>query len=500
MSLRSRLAQWLLGGTPAPAAPVRRGAVRMVRSYAGAAQNNLTASFKGDHVAINLDLERSLRILRGRSRQLAKDNDYVKKFLRMVQTHVVGPAGFALSVPCLRPDGTIDEFDKAVCEQAFGRWARRGECDVTGRLSFALLCRLLALSWARDGEFFVRRVHGRGFGAFGYQLQVIDAALVDDSYRADLPNGHRIRMGIEVDTWGKPVAYYLLSSVESAWAARRERVPASDIWHHFIQEEPDQVRGVPWIHSAMRRLNDLGGYEEAAIIAARVGASNMGFYIPPPDEPDTLAAAQALADDTDAADNLVRDATPGTFEKLPAGYDFKQFDPDYPHANFDVFVKAMLRGVASGIGADYSTLANDLENVNYSSIRAGLLETREEWMTLQSAMVDAFLAPLWTEWLGYAFVSAQLGTLPVSKFGKYDVARWQGRRWAWVDPAKDAEAKVTELRNGLTSYSAVLRELGRDPEATWRELEKDIARLTKILGPLNAAAGSPPTKDAANAP
>lgn len=478
--------------TPARRLPARRG-------FAGAVENNLTASFASDSASINLDLERGLRILRGRSRQLAKNNDYVKAFLRMCMNHVVGPKGFQLSVPCKRADGSIDELDRAVCERAFARWSRRGVCDVTGRLSFIQLQRLLILCCARDGECIVRRVRQRKVNAFGYALQVIDPILLDDTYRADFPDGRRIRMGVECDANGRALAYHFLTDVESPWAGRRERVEASDVWHFFLQEEPHQVRGVPWIHTAMRRLNDLGGYEEAAVIAARVGASNMGFFVPPAAENGNRAA---LADEKlpteDGTLQLVRDATPGAFDELPPGYDFKTFDPDYPHQNFDAFVKAMLRGVASGVGADYNTLANDLEGVNYSSIRSGKLETQDQWMCLQDWFRECFHEPLWPEWLTAGFVSGQLAPLPVSKFEKYDVAVWQGRRWPWVDPKNDAEARILEIDNALNSYSAVMRELGRDPETTWRELEADRKRVQALINPKQPPAS--PAGGSASAP
>lgn len=468
-----------------PTAAVRSPRI-LRRSYSGAAENHLTASFRGEHASINEDLERSLRILRSRSRQLAKNNDYVKKFLRMVQNHVVGPQGFTLSVPCQRPDGSIDELDKAVVEKAFRKWSKRGVCDVTGRLSFIQLKRLIVLLIARDGECLIRRIRNSKLNSFGYALQIIDPVLLDETYRADFADGRRIRMGVEFNEWGRPLAYHLRTDIESAFGTQRVRVPADEIWHEFLQDEPSQVRGVPWIHSAMLRLNDLGKYEEAAVIAARVGASQMGFFIPPAGESGGAGqlATEIIQGKTngegDTQPELVRDATPGAFDELPPGYDFKTFDPDYPHANFGAFVKAMLRGVSSGIGADYNTLANDMEGVNYSSLRHNKLEAQDEWLCLQNWFVEGFLEPLSSEWLSHAFLSGELAPLPVSKFDKYDCFAWQGRRWPWVDPEKDMKAKVIELDNDLTSPSQVMRELGRDPEAVWREIEKDRQRIAKL--------------------
>lgn len=475
----------------------------MRRGYNAAEVSNLTASFKGEHSTLNEDLERSLRIIRSRSRQLYKNDDYVKKFMRMAQNHIVGPHGVQLSVPCKRPDGSTDEADRLVVEKAFARWSKRGVLDVTGRLSRTQLERLLVLIWARDGEWLLRRVKGSSFNRFGYALQVIDPVLLDETYRADFADGRRIRLGVETDQWGAAVAYHLRADTQtSAFGTRRTRVPASEIWHGFIQEEPDQLRGVPWIHSAMRRLNDLGGYIEAAVIAARVGASNMGFYVPPAgDTGNTGALAdEVVHGEQGTAPQLIKDAIPGGFEELPPGYDFKSFDPDYPHQNFDAFVKAMLRGVASGIGADYNTLANDLEGVNFSSIRSGKLEVQDEWMCLQGMFREHLHDPLGSEWLTMAFASGQLGTLPVSKFEKYDVFTWQYRRWPWVDPLKDGQLRVLEIDNALNSYSAVMRELGRDPETVWRELERDKERIKKLIKTTPATAPASPAGAVVSAP
>jgi capsid protein len=51
----------------------------------------------------------------------------------------------------------------------------------------------------------------------------------------------------------------------------------------------------------------------------------------------------------------------------------------------------VLRGAANGAGVSYNALANDLENVNYSSIRAGVQEDQAHWKTLQQFMITRFL-------------------------------------------------------------------------------------------------------------
>ena len=89
------------------------------------------------------------------------------------------------------------------------------------------------------------------------------------------------------------------------------------------------------------------------------------------------------------------DAEAGSFGVLPPGYKFESWDPDYPHQNYENFVKARLRSIASGLGIAYHTLANDLSDVNFSSARAGTLEERDNWIVLQNSLnhsIDIYLA------------------------------------------------------------------------------------------------------------
>jgi len=174
------------------------------------------------------------------------------------------------------------------------------------------------------------------------------------------------------------------------------------------------------------------------------------------------------------------------FEQLPDGMGFTPFDPDYPHQQFGAFVKTCLRGVASGLGVSYNSLSNDLEGVNYSSIRAGVLEDREAWKATQEWMSERFLRRVYLNWLpqalGLGVILGQGGSpLPLSRLDKFSRHTWRPRRWDWVDPLKDTNANVIAVNNGLKSRQQIIRESGGDPEQVWSELEAEAERLSAIL-------------------
>ena len=324
---------------------------------------------------------------------------------------------------------------------------------------------------ARDGEFLVRELVGKGFGPYGYQIEILDVQRIDTTYnRERTATQNAIVMGIELDAWRRPVKYHL-RGVGAGGAAVREEIPASQIIHRFRADEPEQVRGVPWMHAAMKRLHDLNGYREAAVIAARIGASKMGMYINPDGQPEAHG-------ESDGKGNFVQDIEPGTFEVAPPGYDFKTFDPTYPHEQFEAFNKATLRGVAAGFGVSYPYFGADLSDVNFASLRGGILEERDLWMMIQNSFTSGFLETIARRFIAVALMGGKItlanGTpLPAAKLSKFEQHIWQPRRWAWVDPKKDIEAAVLGINNLLDSPQRVAASQGRDIE----DVLDDIAQF-----------------------
>jgi lambda family phage portal protein len=450
--------------------PARKGAVRR---FDAARNSRLTHSWHAAERSINTELRGDLDALRRRSRDLARNAPIARKFLEMVVDNVVGPNGFNLQARAA--DGQKqDELANTAIETSFAAWSQAKYCDVSGRLSFADMCRAVIRGIARDGEALVRIRTGAD-NPWRYAIQFLDIERLDTTLNREPSEGQpQIIMGVEMNADGRPTAYWLLNAPlgRDPTGKRHVRVPAAELLHLFITDDPEQVRGVPWGHAVMLTINDLKGYNHAAIVAARVGASKMGFFTSPDGDPTPLGDGQ------DSAGVPFTEAEPAQFGMLPPGYDFKSFDPDYPHANYDAFVKAHKRDIATGYGCAYNTLANDLEGVNFSSIRAGTLEERDHWMRIQRWLVGVLLDPVYLEWLGSALLAGVItmpngSALPAAKRAKFAAHEWQGRRWQWVDPLKDIEASVLAIEHGLASPYTIAAQQGLDAE----DVLTDIARF-----------------------
>ncbi|CUW39681.1 putative Phage portal protein, lambda family [Magnetospirillum sp. XM-1] len=479
----------LLGRDRASAKPAKRP---MGRNFAAAQNSRLTNDWPTSGLALDVYLRQGLKAMRSRSRQLARDNDYMRQFLRMVRRNVVGPSGIGLQVRAKEPNGTLDVAANAAIEAEFAKWAKKGNCTVCGRFSWLAVQQLVATAVARDGEILVRKV--RGFpNRWGFALQLIEADHLDEQLNREFDDGSAIRMGVEVDKWARPVAYHIRKrhpgrSGDAGYVPGQthERVPAAEILHLYVPEYPGsgQTRAAPWGHSAMMRLQMLGGYEEAALVAARVGAAKMGFFV------EQEGAAYGPGE-TDSLGNMISDAEAGHFERLPAGVDFREFNPNYPSGEMPYFLKAMLRGACSGLGVSYNGLANDLENVNFSSLRAGTLEERDEWMTLQEWLIEDLHDGVFAAWLEMSLLGGAL-TLPFAKFDKFNAPVWNPRRWAWVDPEKEINAYAKGVGLRVISRREIAAAQGRDLDEVFDALaaEEKLAKEKGIvLGDPAAIAG-----------
>jgi lambda family phage portal protein len=206
--------------------------------------------------------------------------------------------------------------------------------------------------------------------------------------------------------------------------------------------------------------------------AARAAAEKPGHY------KQTIDAVGAPGSDTDEAGQFVQDIKKGDYGILPPGWEFQLDDVTHPTTAYPDFVKAALRSIASGLGVGYNTLANDLEGVNYTSLRMGALNERAVWEMLQEWFCESFVQPVYEAWLEAAMALGNLtyangAPLAAIRMREYRRTAWQCVRWPWVDPAKEAAAQEKQIQLRLRSVSEIIREAGREPSEVWAELAQD---------------------------
>lgn len=484
-----------------------------VRGYAAAAGGRLTSGWRAPQSTADAELHDSLQTMRGRSRELVRNSAYAKRAKVIVVNNVIGAGiGMQAQVRPLYRD-RLDEAVNAAIESAWERWSRADSCHTGGRLHFADFERAVMGEVFEAGEVFIR-LHTRQLGTskVPLALELIEAErLADNLVLPEGVNPERYRMGVEVDEFQRPVAYWVrekhpgdVRPYAITGSDRLIRVAAEQMLHLCVVERWPQSRGVPWLHATMRRLNDMDGYGEAEIVAARGGANYMAA-IKVPEGSDPLVPP-APGDAASERPEIVLE--PGTVAKLEPGEEMVWNNPSRPNPNFDPFMRAMLREVAAGIGVSYESLSRDYSQSNYSSSRLALIDDRDLWRSLQLWFIRSFREPLHRAWLQAAVLSGAIPAISQEAYAlntdKFEAVKWKPRGWSWVDPTKEVAAYKQAIMGGLITRTDVIAMTANgldieDVDAT-REQELEDARARGLVFDTDPGVFAPPPPAPAPAP
>lgn len=493
----------------APAAQMPRGGFETAeqRGFSAAESDRLTAGWTSHNTGINADLERALGPLRARSRSWAVNTDIGRRYISLCQDNIVGKTVPRLQVRAtMGSDSTaLDTIANTAIEQHWARWSSR--CEISGKTLLQTL-RAMAACAPRDGEYLVRRLRDKSL-PYGYAIQLLDVDRIwtGNGSLAQSVAGNVVRLGVEIDTLGRGQALHLYSSHPNDGGAARplaERVPMNQLFHGFVLERPEQLRGYPWAHAVLRSADMLAQYKDYALVAAKFGAAKMGFYTIDKDAPG--GEALDVNQYKDATGGLAQEVEAGMLEALPPGVNFEGFDPKYPVEGFEPFVSHYQRDMAAGLNVAHHNLTGNMSGVNYSSARIAELQERDHWRGLQAWLIESFLQPLFEEWLSLALLTKSITlpsgkALPADRLDKFlAAASFQPRSWSWVDPEADVKAAVTMIDNRLRSHRQIADEQGVDlddvitDEAAFRTACAEAQLPEKAPAPLQPSA---PMKDPA---
>lgn len=444
------------------AAPLRKAGRMSYRTYHAARGGRLGGgAFSSSTTSADQEIHGSLQRLRNGSRALMRDAAYAKRARKLVMDNVVG-VGIGLQAQVKKPRGALDEPLNAAIEEAWLRWSRADCCHTGGELDMADLERLAMGETVEAGEILVRKHYRRvGRSRVPLALEVIEPERLAEEHMAPAnAAGNEVRMGVEIDKDHRKVAYYVRERHpgdirSSAYSTDRVvRVPAEDMLHLYIVDRWPQTRGVPWLHAVALRLNDMDGYSEAEIIAARGAASYMAFIKTPDNSP------IPVDEQDEDGDERVITMKAGIVEQLPPGWDIEINNPNRPNPNMDPFMRLMLREVAAGANVSYESLSRDYAQGNYSNSRLSLLDDRDNWRVLQKWFVRRFRQQVHEAFMQQAVLAGEIPGLSSAQYfldpDRYNAARYRVRGWSWIDPTKEVAAFKEAVRCGFMTVADVI--------------------------------------------
>jgi lambda family phage portal protein len=341
-------------------------------------------------------------------------------------------------------------------------------------------------------------------------VQMVDTDRLSDPVTIDF--NKKIRGGVEVDSYGAPIAYHLreqhpndlrLRAVDWEGVYKWKRVPARKPWgrqmvlHIFEQNRVGQSRGVAAMVTALTEMRMTKHFRktelERAVIAATYAAS-IESDLPTGD----VYAAMGAGSESNPAMNWLTDYLAAISEysggaknlhisgtKIPVFLPGTHLKIQNPGANGpvgDKFEASLLRHISAALRVPYAELSKNYSEHNYSSHRAEMAAVRLGMNARKKRVADAAANFIYRNWLEEAINYNDLECLKrrnVPAFydrlnaEAYSSCDWIGAGVDLIDPLKETQADVLALKNHLTTLEDVIaRRSGGD----WRKKLRQMAR------------------------
>lgn len=466
MNLLDKVISWIAPGVAYQRAMYRKGLNILKNNYDGARMDRFGSSWN----PVKANAEQTdgpyRQLLRNRARDLERNSDIAESVVSGIVRNSVG-TGIRLQSRVEDDTGAdMSELNNEI-EQAWKRWCRARNCDVMGQSTFHEMQSMSLRRRVVDGEIFFIKTYDRT-SRVPFKLQMIEADWLDVSMTINNDNGNSIVSGIEVDKYGKPVAYWFTEqSVDGFSSFNSKRVTADKVLHLFNKTRPSQVRGISELARVMQRIRDVGEYLEAEVVAQRIAACFALFV-------ETNAPMQRIgrmAQDDNS--NRVDTVEPGMIEYLKPGEKISAANPGRPTNATKEFVELQQRLTGAGVGLSYEMVSRDVSKVNYSSARQGHLEDRRTFIPVQQYMIEHLCVEVYTEWLISAVLAGEIDIPDFwQKKDKYLKHDWITPGWDWVDPVKEVNSAKEGLKSGLSTLAREAAAKGRD----WQDELKQRAR------------------------
>lgn len=452
------------------------------------------------HEAISTDYD----ALTTRVHDFARNNGWASAALTKYVDTVVGAGWVFISQPNVTRLG--------ISEEAGAEWAAQVEAfldDVTTdpdlwldrerTLPFGLQ---LALAMRH------RMADGNAVGVIGWKerggplatwLQVVDPDRLSNP--SGSINSSVLKDGVQLDPEDfNPIGYHFRVNHPSEGYngdnLRWEYVPREithpmfgtrrQVVHAFEPGRAGERRGISALASVLKKMRLLDRYDETESQAALINAIMAAFVTSPNDHGQL---ADALDDDGAQEIGAYQNGRLNHHENHPLrmrganvnflypGESVTLTSPNHPNAVYDPFVRVGLRNISAAFGLSYEQLTGDLSQVNYASIRAGLLDVKRGFVARKSHFSTQYVMPFSTaliqEGLARGMLRLPAGG-PAFRDAKaaYCAGEWAGAGLGEVDPLKEANAMRERLALRITTRRREAAERGM----RFRQILSEAAR------------------------
>ncbi len=472
----------------------RRSAANMLRaqeqmlSSREIAENDRTRGVKWltSRLSPDSEAEADLETIRNRCRDLYLNNPVAAGYVKDGVTKVIG-TGFTYKSGIRDDAGLPAKRVKALNNQKetlFKQWAKKA--DITGRKSLWSRLRLAQRCFRRDGEAIVV-LSDKPMPGKPIPLAIEVIAVNRLATPPELEGKKNVRLGIEKEEDGTPIAYYFRTKPPADTKEiedKYQRVLADRVCHLYEEEEPGQSRGFPGMSPSAGLLKDINDLDHAEVVGKQVRAS-FTVFLP---EVDPYRAATAASHDTNAAGKRLERIEPGLIYRYdPVAGEKPSFaDPGGGDGGDAArYQELQHRKIAAGMEHPYESLLKTYGQANYSSARTVRLDGDEVTSVSQKRIDEELLSVIIERFTKEAVIAGLLDISPreyldhPEVFDAYSMIP-TGR--PWVDPLKEAKADTEAVNEGFNSRTRVVRGKGHEDDVIQEErLRESMADADREL-------------------
>lgn len=414
----------------------------------------------------NADIMRALPALREGSIDAYKNNPSVFKAIRTIQNNVIGTGIMPTPVSVVGQKALTTAEIKKI-KSAWEAFVKASDFD--GFFNFFGLQSIGMRTIAMQGEIFVVRQRDAS-GLIPFKLQVLAPNMCDhnkSSFATLRSEKNYVVQGVEFDERGRKVGYWMHEynpNNEFVLKLAPKFVPVTDVIQIFYKEFPEQVRGIPFGTSSMLNTRDLADYEDAQLMLQKVAACHVAFTTMP--APESGAGGEGSEEEGRIdVDHL----EPGMIQHMAPGEEVTFNKPPTPQG-YSEYVSKNQQKTAAGFGIMYEQLTGDLSNVNFSSYKAGWIDAQrqiEDWQ--YNMFIPQFCDKVW-DWFVEGMKAANI--IPIDrKVG----AEWTPQGREMIDPVKEMNGLILELKSGLISWTEACKRRGYNPDVLFEQIKTDKA-------------------------
>ena len=417
--------------------------------------------------------------VRARARDLERNSDQMNAIIDAVVRNVYGP-GWNLQAKI--GDGESKDYTKLnrQIEDAWEKWKRPRNCDVTGTQSFDQIIRMCVRRKKVDGGILiVKRYTSDGFIPF--KLQVFEVDELDETVMTPKKKKNTVVGGIEYNQYNRACGYWFRQyDITGMKEMTPVYIDANDVIFYFTKTRPSQIREMSDMSPTIMRIRDVNQYLEAVAVKERIQAC-LSIFIKK-QTPGSTGFGRSGTPTSDSRHGGYQGKTlsPGMMTELQPGDDVISVNPTGQAQNAAEFVKLQQKMMAAGQGMSYEAVSRDMSETNYSSARQSSIEDERTFAAEQEAL-EVVMDEIYETFV-ISLVLAEKVEIPDfwDNKDKYFSHAWIMPAKKWIDPIKEANANTTALLSGQKTFQQLCAEGGRN----WKDVLDETSEVVKYASTL----------------